>query len=148
MAIPKVTIEIVTPPTTTIAATDLLDREAEVEVELARVRIITPVVILRAKATRLEETNEGGRGRRRRGGSAGQGNNNNSSNNKNFRGNSGNKNRSSGGNNNNNNGGRNRKRHSDPVEFDDVDLVDGVGMLEMHPNGYGFLRSPENNFFA
>ena len=87
----------------------------------------------------------GGRGRRRRGGNNTQGNNNN----KNFRGNSGNKNRSGGGNNNggnNNNGGRNRKRHSDPVEFDDVDLVDGVGMLEMHPNGYGFLRSPENNF--
>ena len=86
----------------------------------------------------------GGRGRRRRGGSNAQGNNNSS--NRNNRGNSGNKNR--GGNNNNggNNNGRNRKRHSDPVEFDDVDLVDGVGMLEMHPNGYGFLRSPENNF--
>lgn len=23
---------------------------------------------------------------------------------------------------------------------------EGVGMLEMHPNGYGFLRSPENNY--
>ena len=91
--------------------------------------------------------NQRGRGRRRRGGSNAQGNNNNS-NNRNNRGNSGNKNRSGGGNNNNNNnnGGRNRKRHSDPVEFDDVELVDGVGMLEMHPNGYGFLRSPENNF--
>ena len=91
----------------------------------------------------------GGRGRRRRGGGNAQGNNNNNAGgNKNFRGNSGNKSRGGGGNNNggNNNGGRNRKRHSDPVEFDDVDLVDGVGMLEMHPNGYGFLRSPENNF--
>ena len=77
-------------------------------------------------------SNRGGRGRRRRGGG------NNSQGNKN-RGNSGNKNR-------NNNGGRNRKRHSDPVEFDDVELVEGVGMLEMHPNGYGFLRSPANNF--
>ena len=91
----------------------------------------------------------GGRGRRRRGSNNAQGNNNNNSgNNKNYRGNSGNKSRNSGNNNNsnNNNGGRNRKRHSDPVEFDDVELVDGVGMLEMHPNGYGFLRSPENNF--
>ena len=89
----------------------------------------------------------GGRGRRRRGGSNAQGNNNsNNSNNRNNRGNSGTKNRNGGGNNSNNNGGRNRKRHSDPVEFDDVELVDGVGMLEMHPNGYGFLRSPENNF--
>ena len=80
-------------------------------------------------------SNRGGRGRRRRGGNNSQGNN--SQGNKN-RGNSGNKNR--------NNGGRNRKRHSDPVEFDDVELVEGVGMLEMHPNGYGFLRSPANNF--
>ena len=77
------------------------------------------------------------RGRRRRGG------NNNGGGNNNYRGNSGNKNRNGGG---NNGGGRNRKRHSDPVEFDDVELVDGVGMLEMHPNGYGFLRSPDNNF--
>ena len=79
-------------------------------------------------------SNRGGRGRRRRGGGGG----NNSQGNK-SRGNSGNKNR-------NNNGGRNRKRHSDPVEFDDVELVEGVGMLEMHPNGYGFLPSPANNF--
>ena len=82
----------------------------------------------------------GGRGRRRRGGGGG----NNSSNNKNYRGNSGNRNRNGGGN--NGGGGNNRKRHSDPVEFDDVELVEGVGMLEMHPNGYGFLRSPANNF--
>ena len=28
--------------------------------------------------------------------------------------------------------------------------VTGVaeGVLEMHPNGYGFLRNPENNYFA
>ena len=86
--------------------------------------------------------NQRGRGRRRRGAGT-----NTQSNNKNSRGNSGNKNRNGGGNNNDkNNKGGGRKRHSDPVEFDDVDLVDGVGMLEMHPNGYGFLRSPENNF--
>ncbi len=29
---------------------------------------------------------------------------------------------------------------------DDVELFEGVGLLEMHPNGYGFLRSPENNY--
>jgi transcription termination factor Rho len=28
----------------------------------------------------------------------------------------------------------------------EVQLIDGVGMLEMHPNGYGFMRSPENNY--
>jgi transcription termination factor Rho len=30
-----------------------------------------------------------------------------------------------------------------PVE---TPLEEGYGMLEMHPNGYGFLRSPENNY--
>ena len=84
----------------------------------------------------------GGRGRRRRGGNS---NNNNN-------GGGGGRNQRSGNSNNNNNsksrggGGRRQKRHSDPVEFDDVELTEGVGMLEMHPNGYGFLRSPENNF--
>ena len=28
----------------------------------------------------------------------------------------------------------------------DVVLEPGFGLLEMHPNGYGFLRSPENNY--
>ena len=28
----------------------------------------------------------------------------------------------------------------------DVPLETGFGMLEMHPNGYGFLRSPDNNY--
>src|SRR6187402_141104 len=28
----------------------------------------------------------------------------------------------------------------------EVPLEEGYGMLEMHPNGYGFLRSPENNY--
>ncbi len=28
----------------------------------------------------------------------------------------------------------------------EVELTEGVGLLEMHPNGYGFLRSPENNY--
>jgi transcription termination factor Rho len=33
-----------------------------------------------------------------------------------------------------------------PAEEGDVELYDAVGMLEMHPNGYGFLRSPENSY--
>ena len=28
----------------------------------------------------------------------------------------------------------------------EVQLVPGSGLLELHPNGYGFLRSPENNY--
>jgi len=28
----------------------------------------------------------------------------------------------------------------------DVELTEGIGLLEMHPNGYGFLRSPDNNY--
>lgn len=26
------------------------------------------------------------------------------------------------------------------------ELFEGIGLLEMHPNGYGFLRSPDNNY--
>ncbi len=38
---------------------------------------------------------------------------------------------------------------SDEAELapgEEVELFEGVGLLEMHPNGYGFLRSPENNY--
>ena len=28
----------------------------------------------------------------------------------------------------------------------DIELTEGVGLLEMHPSGYGFLRSPGNNY--
>lgn len=28
----------------------------------------------------------------------------------------------------------------------EVALIDGLGMLELHPNGYGFLRSPDNMY--
>ncbi len=36
---------------------------------------------------------------------------------------------------------------SGPAESNEpLDLFEGVGLLEMHPNGYGFLRSPENNY--
>ena len=70
------------------------------------------------------------------------------------------------GNNNNNNNGRpsnrqgggrnnnNRRRNSyqdsrEPDYSDSGDplpLVPGSGVLEMHPNGYGFLRNPATNF--
>ena len=76
----------------------------------------------------------GGRsGRRRRsGGNAGGGNRNG-----NYRGQK-----------NNSRGGRRggQKRSNEPVEFDDAELSEGIGLLELHPNGYGFLRSAENNY--
>ncbi len=37
-------------------------------------------------------------------------------------------------------------REEEPLESGDVTLTEGVGLLEMHPNGYGFLRSPNNNY--
>jgi transcription termination factor Rho len=33
-----------------------------------------------------------------------------------------------------------------PVEGEEEILKEFVGLLEMHPNGYGFLRSPSNNY--
>ena len=113
--------------------------------------------------------NSGGGGQRRRrrrggGGGGGGGNSNNSnssggggggggggnSRRRRNSGNSSNNNNNNGGNRNNNNrnnnNNRSRRGNREPVEFDDAELVDGYGMLEMHPNGYGFLRSPENNY--
>ena len=34
----------------------------------------------------------------------------------------------------------------EPAENLDAPLEAGFGLLELHPNGYGFLRSPENNY--
>jgi transcription termination factor Rho len=34
----------------------------------------------------------------------------------------------------------------EPVDEADGQLEEGMGLLEMHPNGYGFLRSPTNNY--
>lgn len=31
-------------------------------------------------------------------------------------------------------------------ENGEIPLLEFVGLLEMHPNGYGFLRSPDNNY--
>ena len=33
-----------------------------------------------------------------------------------------------------------------PDNGEALPLVAGSGVLEMHPNGYGFLRSPANNY--
>ncbi|MDG1872668.1 MAG: transcription termination factor Rho [Mariniblastus sp.] len=80
----------------------------------------------------------GGRNsRRRRGG----GNNNGGGRNNNNRSKGGNRGRRGGG-----GGGGGQRRNAEPVEFDDAELAEGVGLLELHPNGYGFLRSPENNY--
>ena len=46
-------------------------------------------------------------------------------------------------------GSYNNRRNSpadNPVEDGEVELTEGVGLLEMHPSGYGFLRSKENNY--
>ena len=42
----------------------------------------------------------------------------------------------------------NRRPNPDvePAEQNDAPLEPGYGLLELHPNGYGFLRSPENNY--
>ena len=32
------------------------------------------------------------------------------------------------------------------MEGEEGELLEGTGMLELHPNGYGFLRSPKNNY--
>ena len=39
-----------------------------------------------------------------------------------------------------------RRVDREPIEEGDGQLEEGGGLLEMHPNGYGFLRSPENNY--
>ncbi len=39
-----------------------------------------------------------------------------------------------------------KSRNPEPVEIDDSELTEGTGLLELHPNGYGFLRGPENNY--
>ncbi|MFW6169842.1 MAG: transcription termination factor Rho [Planctomycetota bacterium] len=46
-------------------------------------------------------------------------------------------------------GDNNKKRTgstNEPVENLDAPLEPGFGLLELHPNGYGFLRSPQNNY--
>ncbi len=42
--------------------------------------------------------------------------------------------------------GGHRQSDVEPQEQADAPLEPGVGLLELHPNGYGFLRSPTNNY--
>ncbi len=44
------------------------------------------------------------------------------------------------------NGRRNQPDDFDLTEVDESELTEYSGLLEMHPNGYGFLRSPSNNY--
>ncbi len=39
-----------------------------------------------------------------------------------------------------------RNQDVEPAENLDAPLEPGFGLLELHPNGYGFLRSPQNNY--
>ena len=44
------------------------------------------------------------------------------------------------------NRGRNRERNREPEIIDESELTEGIGLLELHPNGYGFLRDSKNNY--
>lgn len=44
------------------------------------------------------------------------------------------------------NNNRRNNNNEDLPEDGEVELTEGTGLLEMHPNGYGFLRSKENNY--
>lgn len=46
----------------------------------------------------------------------------------------------------NRNRNRNAEEKYDPTDVDESELTEGKGLLELHPNGYGFLRSPDNNY--
>ena len=87
----------------------------------------------------------GGGGSSNRGGSGGGGGGNRGG------GGGGNRRRRGGGGGGNRNRNRNRNNNNnennyDPVDVDESELTEGVGLLELHPNGYGFLRSPANNY--
>ena len=47
---------------------------------------------------------------------------------------------------NNNRRSQDPDRNYDPVDVDESELTEGLGLLELHPNGYGFLRCPNNNY--
>ena len=44
------------------------------------------------------------------------------------------------------NNGSSNQNNDGPELNNDAPVEEGVGILELHPNGYGFLRSPENNY--
>ena len=85
----------------------------------------------------------GGGGGSRNSGRSGGGRGRRSGGNKNSGGNRG---KSGNNSNSNNKRGRGRRRSNEPVEFDDAELTEGTGLLELHPNGYGFLREKANNY--
>ncbi len=90
----------------------------------------------RSRGSRDGGGNGGGSGRSRRGGGGGG----------NRRRRNSNSNRGGGGGGNKNGNFRRRDRNREPVEIDDSELFESFGLLELHPNGYGFLRNPENNY--
>ena len=52
-----------------------------------------------------------------------------------------------GGNGNGQGGGNNGHEDKEPADVpSDAPLEEGEGILELHPNGYGFLRSQDNNY--
>ncbi len=83
--------------------------------------------------------------KKQRSGGRYRGRNNNNNNNNN---NNGRSNRSGGrgGNRRRSSYNDNRKEPDYTESGDPLPLVPGSGVLEMHPNGYGFLRNPSNNF--
>lgn len=95
----------------------------------------------------MAKNNSGGRNRGRNGGrSQGQGRGN--YNNNRGRGGRGNRRRGGGGGGNYNQQNQDPRRDNFPGDDNGAgtELTPGSGVLEMHPNGYGFLRSPTTNF--
>ena len=90
-----------------------------------------------SRNSRNRSGGRGGRGGNRQGGGGGNNNGGGGGNNNNRR------RRNNRGRSRNNNGG---DRMVEPVEFDDAELTEGIGLLELHPNGYGFLRSSDRNY--
>ena len=92
----------------------------------------------RGRSNNSGNSGGGGGGNRGGGGSRGGGGNRG--------GGGGRRRRNSGGGYRNNGQGRRSDRNSEPAEIDDSELTEGTGLLELHPNGYGFLRSSNNNY--
>ena len=85
--------------------------------------------------------------KKQRSGGRYRGRNNNNNNNNNGRGGGGGGRGGRGGN--RRRGSYNDNRNKEPdytADGDPLPLIPGSGVLEMHPNGYGFLRNPETNF--
>ena len=86
-----------------------------------------------------KKNHSGGRYRSRQGGGGGQGRGGNYRSNKNGSGPRGRRR--------NYNNNQDNRRDSHPADDGaPLPLTPGSGVLEMHPNGYGFLRNPQSNF--